>query len=163
MSLDNYTVDVAISAFHVEVNRGPTVEVPRRTVNIVTAGSQGPPGPSGIEKAIIKVAGEALGGNRIVVLDATEKAFYANKSDLTNAEKILGVTMGAASLGANVTIQTYGEMEDSSFNFTLNQSIYVGLNGQMTQTPPTTGFLRSIGFPITATKLFIDLGVPIIL
>lgn len=111
---------------------------------------------------IAKIAAIALGGNRVVVLDVNEAAIYADNTNLTHADKILGITTSAASLGASVTIQTYGEMTEPSFNWTLDTQVFVSVNGLMTQTPPVTGFKRSIGFPIAATKLFINLQEPVI-
>jgi len=111
---------------------------------------------------IIKIASIALGGNRVVVLNASEQVIYADSTNTTHADKILGVTTGASNLGENVTIQTYGEMVEPSFAFTPGQAVYASTNGLMTQTPPTSGFKRGIGFALAATKLFIDLREPVI-
>ncbi len=110
-----------------------------------------------------KTAGVALGGHRAVVLDATAKVIYADQSNLDHANKVLGITTGAAALNALAIIKTYGELTEPTWNWTLNQPVFLGANGLLTQTVPTSGFILIVGFPIEATKLFIEIKQPIII
>lgn len=108
-------------------------------------------------------AGENLGGHRMVVLNDSQQAIYAVNTTLTHANKVLGMTTGAAALGGMATVQTGGEITEPSWGWVLDQPIYLGINGLLTQTPPIAGFSLIIGFPITATKIFINLREPLIL
>ena len=144
----------------VEIDRDTFIVESSPEISVVTVGEQGPPGSP--NSFITKTAAVAIGGNRVVVLNASEQAIYAESSNTAHADKILGVSTGAADLGASVQVQTYGEMVESSFAFTPELAVYASTNGQMTQTPPTAGFKRGIGFALAATKLFIDLREPVI-
>jgi hypothetical protein len=126
------------------------------------SGPPGPPGPTG-GIALQYQAGEALGGHRMVVLDDTGKAVYADNTVLSHANKVLGMTTGAASMGDTATIQTGGEMTEPSWSWVLDTPIWLSSAGMLTQVAPVTGFSQVVAFPITATKVFINLREPIIL
>ena len=134
---------------------------------VVFGGEQGPQGAQGIPgpvggSALQYPAGAALSGHRMVVLEAG-LAIYADKDTPAHAGKVLGMTTGAAALGELATIQTGGELTEPSWAWTLDQPIFVGVTGTLTQTPPATGFVLTVGFPITATKIFLAIGEPTIL
>lgn len=150
----------------VEERQVTVLEVPER--HIVFIGEQGLPGPTGpvgpAGSAIQTLtAGEALGGHRFVVSDAAGNAIYADQSIATHANKVLGMTTGAALLGASVQIQQSGEYVEPTWTWALDTPIWLGLSGLMTQTAPTTGFSMIVGFPITSTKILIAMREPIFL
>ena len=91
------------------------------------------------------------------------KVYYASQQELTHMNKVLGITTGAVAMGANATIRAFGEMTEPSWNWTLDKPIFLGLNGLLTQTPPTTGFSLIIAFPTSATKIFVEIKDPILL
>jgi hypothetical protein len=126
------------------------------------SGPPGPPGPTGGD-ALQYQAGEALGGHRMVVLDDTGKAIYADNTVLSHANKVLGMTTGAASMGYTAMIQTGGEMTEPSWSWVLDTPIWLSSSGMLTQVAPVTGFSLIVAFPITATKVFINLHEPIFL
>ncbi len=112
-----------------------------------------------------KIAGAALGGHRIVYIDSAGKAQYASNQILSDSVRTLGMTLGAAILDAAIDIQTFGEITESSWTWTLGQSIYLGVDGLLTQTPPTSPalFQRVVGFPLSATSIFLSMRDPIVL
>jgi hypothetical protein len=126
------------------------------------SGPPGPPGPTGGE-ALQYQAGEALGGHRMVVLNDTGKAIYADNTVLSHANKVLGMTTGAVSMGDTATIQTGGEMTEPSWSWVLDTPIWLSSSGMLTQVAPVTGFSLIVAFPITAIKVFINLHEPIFL
>ena len=131
-------------------------------VHVVSEGQVGPKGAKGDSvTAVTKVAATVLNGNRVVTLDASGEAIFADSSTLAHRDKVLGITTGAAVLGGDATIQTYGELTEPSWAWTAGEPVYLGLTGLLTQTPPTTGFLQRMGFAVVATKLFIDIDSPI--
>ena len=125
-------------------------------------GIQGVPGVSG-GMLVQFLATIPIGGHRCVVLDTNERALYADNTELSHIGKVLGVTTGAVESEALATIQTGGEMTEPSWSWVLDVPIWLGTNGLLTQTPPATGFSQVIGFPISATKMFISQREPIIL
>ena len=70
-------------------------------------------------------------------------------------EKLAGTT-GAASMGTSVTIQTDGPMIEPSWAWDVDKLVWLGLNGYLTQIPPTAGYLVQIGIPSSATVLIIQ-------
>lgn len=115
-------------------------------------------GDPGIAANIVSyLAGAALGGHRAVLVDALGTAIYADKDTPAHYACVIGITQGAATIGASVAIQTYGEITEGSWTWTPLLPIYLGVNGTLTQTPPTTGFQLILGFAISTTKIFIDI------
>lgn len=133
-------------------------------MNIFTGkyGRQGEPGVSGASHILTYPAGEILSGHRMVVLNDGE-AFYADSTILNHANRVVGMTTGAAMLGADVPIHTEGEITEPSWNWTLDVPVWLGLTGLLTQVVPTSGFSLIIGFPLSAVKLFISIREPIFL
>ena len=125
-------------------------------------GSDGAPGVAG-GVVVLCTAGEALGGHRVVVLNASAEAVYASNAVPEHLHKVLGLTTGAVILGAEATVQTGGEMTEPTWAWTLDAPIFLGENGLLTQTPPVAGFMLVVAFPVTATKIFIKLREPLAL
>lgn len=103
-------------------------------------------------------ASENLGGHRVV----TVEGLYASKDTSSDKFKILGVTMGAVNNGESSTVTTHGTITESSWNWTVGSPIFLSTNGQLTQTPPTSGFRIIIGIPRTATSMFVNISEPLI-
>lgn len=126
-------------------------------------GEMGPAGPSG-GSSIVVTSDIAIGGNRAVVVDASNHAQYASNQTLTHANKVVGISINAAAAGDSINVLRSGEITEPSWNWTLDQPVYLADNGTLTQTPPSNPALFSliVGFPITATKLFVSIREPII-
>ena len=102
---------------------------------------------------IVAPAGTTLGGHRVVYLDSARAARYASSADAT-AYQAIGLTIGAASSGADATIQTTGELTEPSWAFTPGP-VYLASAGQLTQTPPASGTVVQIGIASTPTRMAI--------
>ena len=146
------------------------VAVSQSEVSVVAAGQQGPAGAQGPigpagGAALTVTAGAALSGHRIVYLDASQKAQYASNQTASHALIALGLTLGAAALDEAVSVQRSGEVTEPSWSWTLEQPVYLGDTGLLTQTAPTSPalFQRIVGFPTAATKLFLALREPVFL
>jgi hypothetical protein len=94
------------------------------------------------------------------VLNDIGEAIYADNTILSHANKILGMTTEATLTGATVTIQTGGEITDSSWSWVLNTPIWLSSSGLLTQVAPVTGFSLIVAFPISTTKIYINLREP---
>ena len=104
-------------------------------------------------------AAENLGGHRIV----TVEGYYASKDTATDKNKVLGMTTGAVSSGAEATVQVSGFIEESSWNWNVDLPVFLSTNGQLTQSAITSGFSLIVGKPRTPTNMFISISEPIIL
>lgn len=100
------------------------------------------------------------------MIDEQGNATYASNDDPTHATRIVGMTTHAAIAGAPVAILTYGEITEPGWNWNVDQPVYLGIDGLITQIPPEAPdakFLVVVGFPISATALYINLGASITL
>ncbi len=123
---------------------------------LLGTGIAGPPGPAGATGIQVPAA-VPIGGNRVVYTDANFEARYADPSDAATYATIVGVTEGAASAGDMLTIMRTGVMTEGGWSWTPGALVYLGTNGTLTQTVPTSGALVVIGSAINATKLLIDI------
>ena len=126
-------------------------------------GPQGPPGEPGDLIATDHLAGEALGGNRGVIVGNDNKIYYADQSNLTHFNRVLGITTGAAVQDDPASVRVGGIMAEPSWTWDLDKFIYLGINGLLTQTPPGTGFLLEMGWPINPTSMMVDIKLPLFL
>lgn len=107
------------------------------------------------------IAGQALSALRVVrMVDGS--AVYANSSDASQAGQAVGVTTQAAASGAVVSVRRDGRMSDSSWNWTYGNPVYFNSTGALTQTPPSTGFVQVVGFPLGTTELIVGFEQPIL-
>ncbi len=110
-------------------------------------------------RTIEAVAGEVLGGEKIVFLAADGMVYLASAST-TEAGTVLGVTTHAAELGAPVEVCQEGELPTSGL-FT-GKRYFLGEAGAWAMVPPQTGLLQEIGKALSETKLMVGLGLPFV-
>ncbi len=118
-------------------------------------GDKGDKGESGASSSYSYITGEALGGHRAIVID-NNLAYYADCTNLSHINKPIGISSNSSSLGGNVTVVFFGELEEVSWNWDITKPIFIGTNGLLTQIPTTSGFSCIIATPITTTKIFIE-------
>jgi hypothetical protein len=116
---------------------------------------KGDKGDSGGELSAIAVT--TLSGHIAVTLDGAGQAVAADNSIATHGGSVVGITTGAAALGASVSIADKGTLEHLGWAFTPNQAVYLGAAGQITQTPPTGQFIKVLGMAKTATRITISI------
>lgn len=159
------------------VTETPTqvVEVIQPVRDIVEVNARGPQGPKGDKgdagdsnTVVTMTAGSALGGHRIVAQSPTNNntVIYADASNSAHANLVFGMTLNAASSGGSVEVAVCGEFTEPTWNWTLGLPIFLSVDGTLTQTVPTSSvadFSLVVGFPITPTKLFVNIREPIFL
>lgn len=139
------------------------------TVSVITtAAEQGPPGPVGpIGQAgatyLTYLADGPLSGHRVVRPTTAGAVGYASSAIAMDANSALGITVGAALSGASIDVQAAGEMTEASWSWLPGLPVFLGLNGLLTQVPPSSGFQLVVGVAVTATKLAINIKQPIVL
>lgn len=99
-----------------------------------------------------------IGGHRVVTVDGD----YADSTILGHAYIIAGITTGATSNGAVMQVRYSGEIIEDTWNWT-EGLVFLGTNGLLTQTAPTTGFMVVIGVAKNKTTLLVRIQQPIIL
>jgi hypothetical protein len=106
-----------------------------------------------------------IGGHRMVRLVDDHSVAYASCDDASNIESVYGMTLGAAVDGDEVWVALRGSViTESSWNWTVGAPIFLGLNGNPTQTiPPTATVVLRIGVAVTLDTMMLRLWQPILL
>ena len=116
-----------------------------------------------ISHDVIGAAVGAVSGLKVV---AAVSGGYsvADPTNVAHAGMVVGVALTAAASGGTIHITSFGTMTDASWAWSLYTPVYLGLNGTLTQTCPTSGvvFTQQIGFPLDATTLMIRPSVYIL-
>ena len=107
-------------------------------------------------------ASEAIGGH-IVVYQTSSGLAIASSSSVAHANRILGITNGAVTLGADTPVTLSGELIEPTWTFTEGLPVYLSVNGTLTQIPPVTGFILQMGVAVSPTKIAVSIKLPIIL
>ena len=131
---------------------------------LIAFGEQGPPGPPGPpggggDEYMTRTAGQTISANR-VLYDRGGLVYPLGQDDAENIFAILGLSVSAGQPGAQISVQRSGTMTDSGWTWAYGR-VYLGANGQLTQTPPTSGFSVLIGFAATATSINLSINDPI--
>jgi hypothetical protein len=119
--------------------------------------------PSESSNYIFLPAAQALGGHRVVRITALDEVDYASSSNVSHANTAIGITTGAASGGANTSVRMSGVLEEVSWSWAPGEPVFLGVDGVLTQTAPTTGFVCEVGVAYKATGIFVDIKPSIIL
>lgn len=81
----------------------------------------------------------------------------ADKDDITCVGNVVGVTSQSSVIGAPVEIITSGGILIGLTGLSVGEKYYLGSNGQLTATLPTTGFIQQIGVAISTTQIAINI------
>ena len=122
-------------------------------------GERGLPGGSSIDV----VASGPIGGHRAVVLTSAGAA-YATNQNPQHGMKVLGVTTNAAAAGGTLSVVRSGKMSEPSWSFDTSKPVFLGVDGLLTQVAPAypaAAFSLIVGFPLSATELFVGLREPL--
>ena len=134
------------------------VDKEQAIIQILTGGGQGPPGPPGAAGGTMDlVAGIDLSGHRVVATDANGQLAYS--SGLYG----VGITQGASMAGDVATIRYGGMMDEPTWTWIPDQPIFQTGAGYLTQTPPSSGFVRQVGVALSATSMKVEFSPAIVL
>lgn len=112
---------------------------------------------------ISKIYAENISALRVVTaVDAAR----VEKADIVtfSQAKVLGITLQAGITGFEGEILILGIIEDGSFSFPVNDLLYLGSDGNITNIPPelpTSLFSTTIGHSLGNGAIFIDIKDPI--
>lgn len=155
--MDNYTIEY-IDLVPIEVNDGiqsfiyeeiQTFDtIPTETL-VVNTGSV-------IPNVLRQLATRDIGGLRVLLADQS----YADQSDETSFGKVIGISKGAVVTGEWLDIITSSELNGFT-GLTPNELIYLGSNGLITQTVPTSGYIQQLGVALTSTSILVNISLPV--
>jgi hypothetical protein len=104
---------------------------------------------------ISAVAAESMSALR-AVYRAADGFRLADANDAARVN-VVGITTTSASIGASVDARIFGEMVDNGWSWVVNQKIWLGASGQLTQTIPSVGYQVEIGIAVEAQKILINI------
>lgn len=139
---------------------------PTQTVIVeVNHGPKGDKGESGAAGAFIEMAiptNGPISSHKAITVGGDGFCAYAG-SDLPALAGFIGVTREARTDLLPVSVVVRGELVDTSFAFVAGLPIFVGINGELTQSPPVAGVLWRVGVAVTATRILIAPAGPVTL
>jgi hypothetical protein len=100
-------------------------------------------------------AGANLSGHKAVAILGGE-VLQADHTSIGHRGLVRGIATGAVGQGETARVQVYGPLREPSWSWTAGLPIYVGTNGSLTQSAPTTGWLQQIAVADSPTQIFID-------
>lgn len=121
-------------------------------------GIAGPQGPRGDNAELLRViAGENIGAQRIVAVNAAGKAVYADAQNPAHAKCVVGITTASVLASEELSVQVAGKMSDSGWSFTPGAALFLGSNSLLSEIPPSTGFVKIMGFSVAPTQAVIQM------
>ena len=134
------------------------VESPSRpgktAVEVVFSGSVASGSSSNLET---RNAAETLSALKCVYAFSSNSVKLANNNQTLSNALVFGITITAAQVNESTLIQTSGTLRDSSFTFSAGTILYLGINGSITSTPPTVGFLTQVAVAQGPGQIFINI------
>lgn len=130
------------------------------TLEIIDA-PMGGGSPSG-GSAFTRIAGTPISALVAVyeLPDGTVWPLSADDDD--HIDLLAGITLTSANIGAEVTVQRAGPLDAAGLNLQQGR-VWLGMNGQLTQTPPATGNDTLLGYATAEQRLYIDISETILL
>lgn len=133
------------------------------TIQLFSAGEQGPPGVPG-SAAFSGITGEAVSAYRAVV-SLGGLVYLADPTNLAHAEQVIGIVLTSVAIGLPVEIQQSGKFDVGASIFPANSRLFVGLNGTITglQIAPGAVWAQNIGISEGTDKMVVGLRSAVLL
>jgi hypothetical protein len=155
-------VEVTEGSAVVQVTDATVVVQPQVTADVVVEVQvPGPTDSARTVRGLWPLAAVDTSGHRVVYASGAGEAAVANSTDMASAGRVLGLTLAFASQGEPVEYVAQGEVEEPSFAWNSGEPIYFDNIGRLTQARPTSGYIQQVAVALTATKIAVQLGVPV--
>lgn len=116
----------------------------------------GPTGPAGDEFTRMAAAA-AVSALRAVSVVANGIS-HTDGGSTESLALMVGISTNAASVGADVVIRRFGVAQDASWNWVPGLPLFVGVAGELTQSPPIYSSVRQVGVAITGQSVHVQLS-----
>jgi len=113
---------------------------------------------SGIGKKYI--TGIPINIHTIVYINSDGLLYPANSSDTNIINKVIGITLESKVENSELKVSTFGNVIGFN-NLSIDSTYFFDSNGQLTLSPPSTGFSQSIGVASSNTELLLNLQTPV--
>lgn len=111
----------------------------------------------------VLTAGMNVNQFQVVYVALDGKAYLASANNLATIN-VVGIAATSATTGNSFTVQLTGEIDSNGFGFAQGERVYVGDNGALVQAVPGDAtYEYPIGTAVSPSRLFVELGLPIVL
>jgi len=101
-------------------------------------------------------ADETISALKLVTATSDSNAEVAEPDTFANS-KVLGLAMTTGNLGDKIKILTFGPIKDPFFTFGLNEELFLGPSGVVTNNVAGLNFVTRIGHSLGSGAIFIDI------
>jgi len=153
------TNTAGVSSYNWTFGVDGTLTFPDNTVQTTAATNTGGGGGAATDSLNIIFNNHNASSYKVVAIDANSETILASTLDVTQANKVVGI------LDANNETVTLGTLTNPSWTWTPDQTLYLGSNGDIvtTSTIDNAQFSLKVGYSLSATKVFVKIGTPIVL
>lgn len=105
--------------------------------------------------------GENISALKFIYIGSDGFAYLASSDSTYEISRAVGITLESGSSGEEKSYLLFGKLSDSFFTFTQNQDLYLGINGEATIVPPSSGYVVSLGQSLDTGSIFVGIEKPI--
>jgi hypothetical protein len=110
------------------------------------------------------VAGEMLApALKVVFVNDDGTVSPADCTDITQVDRVVGITLSEAAAGNRVVVQKMGQLTYEHWSWTVGKGIFFDQYGDLTQTAPSVGYWMNVAKVISPTTIEVLLRLPVIL
>jgi hypothetical protein len=109
---------------------------------------------------ISPIAAVAIEAGKVVALRSDGSIEPADHNTPAHWSRLAGVMIEAVAAGETARVQVDGLMRDAGWSWEPGAPVFVGSAGNLTQTPPTTGFVQHIGFSVGSDTVLVQVEIP---
>lgn len=80
---------------------------------------------------------------------------------IESKKDVIGISLTAAVTGNQFDVLLFGRIEDNGFNYEVNELLFLGQDGNITNVAPASGYSVLIGKGLGAGAIFINIERPI--
>lgn len=121
-------------------------------------GPAGPQGPAGAGSVTSRRASSNVPLWAAVVASEANRCIPADPSNPEHRGQVIGVTAYGGMTGAQVSIQSVGDLLGPVASFSEGTPLFVGTNGSLTPTPPTSGWSQIVATAVSSSQVVVALG-----
>lgn len=101
-------------------------------------------------------AGENISLYKLVYIKNDGLIYIANNTSLIQCEQYIGIAITAGNTGETITVLKKGIVTNSSWSLNINNRIFLGTSGNVTQTEPLSANILQIGHPVAVNAIYIE-------
>lgn len=122
------------------------------------AGRDGTQGPAGAGAVTSRQADASVPLWSAVVASDANRCIPADPSNPAHRGQVIGVTAYGGMAGAQVEIQSVGDLLGPVASFSEGTALFVGTGGILTPTPPASGWRQSVAIAVSSSQIVVVIG-----